>query len=869
MERLKTKLAAFIISHPGKILFFLSAIVILAATTLPGLKNDPNPWLLNISHPARVNLAELRENYTGSGDSIFILLEAEKTIFNPDTLGRIKKLTDVFENIMLIEEKDIKTLRKFSKTIEGPPVQIIEEMLNGKLNADSWESFDTLENALKASNQWSKKTETFLTTIVAKLSPITKVTSLANTDNITASSDGLNISPIYDEVPTTFSEIEAVKKSVTGNRLFKDILFTDDLKYTSIIIELAVKDSDSENQYLMYERVKNILEKEITGPEAHYISGMPVASATLGHTIQVDSNRLFPIVLGLVVFCLFLSFRMVMGIIAPVIVVLLSLILTLALKVLFDVPINVITTTLPVFILSIGVADGIHIFSEYRDNILEGMSKKEAVSKTVQELTAPVVMTSLTTAAAFWALSITEIVQLKHFGLFIAAGTLIAMVFSLVFIPALILILPGMTKLKKTKKTPVIDKYLSGFLENVSGFAIGKPWHVITATIAIVIISIYGAAKVVVDNNNVKYQLDDSPIVISTEKINEKAAGSSLLSILIQDSEKSNEPFTDPVNLQAIATLSEYIEAKPEVGKVTGLSELIKRINFVLNEEDPDFDRVPTLIEHSYNGQEVNGRDMVSQLLLLYENGGGDILTDVVLSDYSTINIPVVLKINSSLKIKELIEDIELQAKTILPKNLKISFSGSASTMVAATSEIVSGQVASLGISFLLIFIMLIYTFRSFVIGITAMIPLLTTILINFGIMGFFKIPLDIGTAVISSIVIGIGVDYSIHYLKRMTEYSDKGYSFNEAILKTVRHSGKAIMYNAFTVGTGFIAMLFSILTPLSTMGWMITVTMLVSAISTIVLLPAVLSIVKGLGTESDLKTEKRAETKQAVPVYT
>ncbi len=868
METLKHQLAKSVITHPGKIITLLTVLVIAAATLLPGLKQNPSPWLLNINHPARVNLAELRENYTGSGDNIFILLEAEKTIFNTGTLDRINKLTDGFEAMVLIDEIDVKTLRNFAKTVEGPPALILSDMLDYPLNSDSLELFENLEESLRETGQWTDTAEKLIAVITARLSPVTEVTSLSNTDNITASSDGLSISPIYDDIPVTAAELEAIKTDVTGNRLFKDILFTDDMKYTSIVIEQALEDSDTENQYRLYERVKTILEHEITGPEAHYISGMPVASATLGHTIQVDSSRLFPIVLGLVVFCLFLSFRMVMGIIAPVVVVILSLILTLALKVLFGVPINVITATLPVFILSIGVADGIHIFSEYRDNILEGMGKKEAVSKTVQDMTAPVVMTSVTTAAAFWALSITEIVQLNHFGLFVAAGTLIAMVFSLLFIPALILVLPGKIRQKKSNKLPLVDTFVNGGLERISRFAVTKPWTVIFTTLLILIVSGYGASNVVVDNNNIKYQLDDSPLVISTEKINEKAAGSSVLSILVEDTGNVDSPFTDPVNLQAIAALTDYIETRPEVGKVTGLTELIKRINFVLNEENPDFDRLPSSVERSFDGRQVSGKDMVSQFLLLYENGGGDVLSDVTLSDYSTINIPVILKVNSSRIIQALMEDITLKAETLLPENLRISFSGSANTMVAATSEIVSGQIISLGISFLLIFLMLMYTFRSFVTGITAMIPLLTTISINFGIMGYFKIPLDIGTAVISSIVIGIGVDYSIHYLKRMNDFTDNGFGFNESIMNTVRHSGKAIMSNAFTVGIGFIAMLFSILTPLITMGWMITVTMFVSALSTIILLPAVLSIIT-LKSESGRRSDKVVHSQQSAPVYT
>lgn len=863
METFKTKLADFITGHPRKILLFLTVLVVVSASFLPGLTHDPNPWLLNKAHPARVNLSELRENYTGAGDSIFILLEAPETIFNPRTLDRIQRLTKAFEDIMLFNDKDIKALTRFSKSIQGTPALILDTMLRKPGSESFWESFDSLEDALKESGQWSDKTKTFLNTIAAKRSPVSKVRSLSNTDNIIASSDGIDINPVYDAIPATPAEMETLIHNVTGNRLFKDILFTEDLKYTSIIIEQALHDSDSENQYLLYERVKHILEKEIPGPEAHYISGMPVASATLGHTIEVDSQRLFPIVLGLVVLCLFLSFRMVMGIIAPVMVVIFSLIMTLALQVVFGVPINVITTTLPVFILSIGVADGIHIFSEYRDNLLKGMTKNEAVSQTIHELTAPVIMTSLTTAIAFWTLSITEIVQLKHFGLFIAAGTLIAMVLSLVFIPSLILVLPGKPALKETKKNPTIDRYVARLLDKISGFSINKPHLVFLATFIVIALSVYGSSRVIVDNNNVKYQLDDSPLVISTDIMNSKAAGTSVLNILVRSSGKEAEPFTDPVNIKAVAAMCDFIEKKPEVGKVTGLTELIKRINYVLHEENQSFDRLPEPIERSYDGREISGSDMVAQLLLLYENGGGDILSDVVLSNYSEMNIPVILKLNSSRKIKSLIDDITAYAQTQLPPNLSIDFSGSASTMVAATSEIVTGQISSLALSFLLIFIMLIYTFRSLIIGIAAMIPLLTTISINFGIMGFFNIPLDIGTAVISSIVIGIGVDYSIHYLNRMKEYTDKGFEFDDAIFKTVQHSGKAILSNAFTVGIGFIAMLFSILTPLITMGWMITVTMFVSALSTIVLLPAVLRIVL------NFRTKNVFQPKPATPAYT
>jgi predicted RND superfamily exporter protein len=151
----------------------------------------------------------------------------------------------------------------------------------------------------------------------------------------------------------------------------------------------------------------------------------------------------------------------------------------------------------------------------------------------------------------------------------------------------------------------------------------------------------------------------------------------------------------------------------------------------------------------------------------------------------------------------------------------------------------------SLMVSLAVVLAMLFFTFRKISYAGIAIVPLIMTISINFGIMGFFRIPLDIGTAIISSIVIGIGVDYAIHYLSRLKNNLDQGTTFSRALENTVSHSGKAIVSNAATVGFGFVALWFSVLTPLIIMGWMITVTMLVSAFSTLVLIPVLLVFVE------------------------
>jgi len=695
---------------------------------------------------------------------------------------------------------------------------------------------------------------------------VIEVTSLSNTDNILGTDDGLDVNPIYEEVPGSINELLEIREKVWSNELFRKILVTEDNKYTGIYIEIVTKDEEAEDQLLLYESIKDILETKIPGKEKHYIAGSPSATAMIGKTMETDSTRLFPVVIILVMVCLWFTFRMFKGIMVPMAVVILSVVVTLALKVLFNIPINIITSALPIFIISIGVADGIHIFSEYRDHLMEGMKKLDAVRKTIQNLTMPVILTSITTAGAFWSLSITEIIKIKHFGLFVAAGTLIAMVFSLLFIPALLTVLPQSEKIRK-KRESKLDRNFSRGLESLSIAVIKKPVPVLLTVVAIISVAIYGTLQVKVDNNFVKYLMPDSDIVISTDKLNKAAAGSLTLNLLIDSTRSEEEPLKNPENLKAISDLSNYLDQHRLVGKVLGLARLIERLNFVLHNEDPAFNRIPNTVETiedstnpGKNSVQISGRNMISQFLLLYENSGGDTLSDVVDTEYKHANLPVILRTNSSMEISELVDDIRIYTRMHFPEDLKVDFGGSAYVEVASTMEIVTGQVKSLIISFILIFLMLVYLFRSIQKGLMAMIPLTTTILINFGVMGVFGVPLDVGTALVSSIVIGIGVDYSIHYMSRLQESIRKGKTFKEGIQYTVKHSGKAITANAFTVGIGFTALLVSIFTPLVTMGWMITMTMIVSAAATIIVLPAVLSLVQKGFVRKTVTRQRRIE---------
>lgn len=836
---------------PKTTLFVFLLLAVLAALQLPNLTRDPTPYLLPPDHESRVNLSHLRRDYTGANDGIIVLLESEQTVFTPQTLARVQNLTRAFEQIHVVTPQDRQLLLELSDAAPPAAALKIKQLANAPVTPETWMQIDEIRERLDLEDTAFPELTAALDEWIKKLSPVIEVTSLSSADNIRGKDGILDINPVFETVPRTEQELADLKKAVMSNRLFDNILVSENGKSTGIIIELIVMDNRTQEQFQVYQQVKSIVEQQFPGPERHYIAGLPVVSGALGKIMERDTQRLFPIVILIVTTCLFLTFRKLKGILVPLGVVILSLIVTLGLKVLFDIPLNIITTTLPVFILSIGVADGIHMFSEYRDHLLLGDSKVDAIKKTMKQMTMPVIMTSVTTAVAFYAISLTEIVQLHHFGLFVAAGAMIAMLYSLFFIPALLMLLPE-RKIKSTAtakpSSRIETAYAAGLVKTTEVF-VRRP--VITAVAAAIVfgVSLFGASKVVVDNNNALYFLEGSDIRVSSEKLNKDAAGSALINFLVTFEKDEPEPFKHPENLKYIEQLVDFLNQQPQVGKVMGLTELIKRINFVLHDEDPVFNRVPS-------PDEAKGasRHMISQMLLLYENGGGDTLSDFTDTGYTRINIPAVIQTNSSQQTLMLSRQVRHFVNQTFPAHIRVDITGSASVSVAATDEIVKGQMTSLFVSLGVVLAMLFITFRKLTYAGIAMVPLVMTIAVNFAIMGFFNIPLDIGTAIISSIVIGIGVDYAIHYLSRLKSNLDRGEGFLSAMENTVSHSGKAIVSNAATVGFGFVALLFSALTPLIIMGWMITVTMLISAFCTLVLIPVLLVLVERRPVEKRVK---------------
>jgi uncharacterized protein len=245
-----------------------------------------------------------------------------------------------------------------------------------------------------------------------------------------------------------------------------------------------------------------------------------------------------------------------------------------------------------------------------------------------------------------------------------------------------------------------------------------------------------------------------------------------------------------------------------------------------MHDEDPAFDKIP------------ESREMIAQYLLLYEmSGDPDNLNRIVDYDYRNVNLTVQLKSDSSRDMKRIIDITDAYKDVLAESGIMIRYAGSGYKALVFADLLLEGQIISLLLSFVLVAILLTLMFRKLLIGLIGTIPIALTAAINFGTMGLLGIPLSSATALISSIAIGIGVDYAIHLIEHYTTVRQRGLTIHEAAVETLSHTGRAIVFNALAVMGGFAVLLTSVFPPNRQVGALITLNMASSAIGTLTLL--------------------------------
>ncbi|MGE4434327.1 MAG: RND family transporter [Bacteroidales bacterium] len=646
----------------------------------------------------------------------------------------------------------------------------------------------------------------------------TDITSLYTADNILGTEYGLDVHAFYEEIPTDSIQWNALRQQIRDNDMAYGRVVSND--ETVVLIAAGMRDSLFTDDF--YQHILTYAKSFEGDGDRIYVAGRPIVEGTMGQLGPKDMKKMIPIVIIVITLILYLVLRSIRATAATLGTVFISTVWVFGLMAASGIPIYAVSTMIPVMLIAIGVAYGIYFFNhlkQYTQLHPEG-ERSKAVRYVLRVLHRPLTMAAFTTMIGFLSLLTSEVYPIKYFGLFTAFGILVVFLLALVFIPACILLFGY--KPSHPKKTNKQGK--KNGMETYTNRVLLHRKAIYSVVIALAVLSIYGTSNVWINSSFLANFEKDSEIVQTDVFVNSKFGGTSTLNVVLESS--TYDAFKQSEVLSLMDEMQTEAEGLQYVGNSFSLADYLKRMHRVMNANDEAFYHIP------------ESKEMIAQYLLLYEmSGDPENLGKVVNYDYNRSNVTFQLKGDDTKTIQSALTLIETYRNRFLSLGIDINYAGSGYKALVFTDLILDGQIKSILLSLLLVFILLSLLFRDIKAGLAGTLPIILTALISFGVMGLFNIPLSTTTALLSSIAIGIGIDYAIHFLEHYKTNQEKNERKIDALHQTMQQTGKAILFNAWVVIAGFLVLLFSVFPPNRTLGALVSLNMFTSLAGTLSLL--------------------------------
>jgi len=664
-----------------------------------------------------------------------------------------------------------------------------------------------------------------ITAEIENLPYIDKVISLTNVEDIVGSEIGFEVSPVISELPVIKKDVEVIKNRIRNNELLNGAVASKDFKNAAIIAMLDGSDESQDDEQLFYDF--DDIRRRYENPEIIYLAGYPLTRREVATTMQGDVMVLFPYGIVLMILFLVFSFRSWIGAFLPFIILMLVVGITLGFMAILGMKFTFIGLMIPVMLIAVTSSYSIHILSQYFNecrNCQDPDNKRVVIKSALNLMATPVFLSGLTTLIGFLSLQSHVLPPVHELGILVSFGIVIAFLISITFLPAALTLLPFPLHLQNRSSSGRLDRFLNNwgsyFTRHNKGFLL------VFAVIVIIIAS--GIWRIEVDTNPVYFWDAKSELRKSNDFIDKEFGGSSQLSILAEGDIKS------PDFLHKMEDLSEYLKTKEQVTSVTSIVDQLKLMNRAFHADSAKYYKIP------------DTREEVAQFLFLYTlSGDAEDLDQFVDYDYEKAQIIARIVETGSAASYRLYLDILEQIENRSDAKEFPSVTGMTAFVGVLADMVVEGQIRSLIISIVLVCLVTAVIFRSPVAGLMSIIPLSGAMIIVFGLMGFSGIRLDMATVMLSSIMIGIGVDYTIHFLYRCRLEIRNGLSLNKAIPVTLQTSGKGILFNGLSVTTGFVVFLLSGFLPIYFFGFLIVISIVVCLLGALTVMPALLMISK------------------------
>lgn len=645
---------------------------------------------------------------------------------------------------------------------------------------------------------------------------IDDITSLVNARVVRAEGDTLIVGELLGAVANGGDEeIERALQLIERYPLYDKLLVSEDRSLTTILIKAQAAREEKAGDllagfavdvderggagsgYLSNEEsvkitaaIHGVIDKYGDRGIEFHLAGTPAVMVELEKSIEHDLRVMVPGSLLLICFFLLLLFRRLSGVLYPLIIVSLSLLSSLGIMALADIPITNVIQILPSFLIIVGIGDSVHIQTIFYRNYRDTRDKRQAIVAAVGRAGLPVLMTSLTTACGVLSFAWADVASVAQLGYVAPAGVMLAFVYTVVLLPALIGIFP----MKPGRPLPAGDPPLVDRLFDwISRVTTRRPLVVAGLFSVAVGAALFYASAVRFSHNVLTWFPPDSPIRAATELLEKKNGGSILLEVLI-DTGRDNG-LHDP-DLQR--RLSEAAAALPSIeargirsSKAWSIADVLKEINRALHEDQDEAYTVP------------ESRELIAQELILFEASGSDDLSDFADSSWRTARLSILAPFEDAIVYRDYVDLVKEYLAGQFPGAV-VTITGHVALFIRIIRNTITSMAKSYVFALLVITLLMILMIGRIRIGLMSMIANVVPIIGIMGIMGFMGIPLDLSTILVGSIVLGLVVDDTIHFLHHFRRAYAETPDVELAVRETFHSTGRALAITSMVLCGGF-----------------------------------------------------------------
>ncbi|MBD1556939.1 MMPL family transporter [Vibrio sp. S9_S30] len=670
-----------------------------------------------------------------------------------------------------------------------------------------------------------------------------RVDSLSNYQHTEAFEDDLLVEDLLtEEHELTPERMKKVKEIALSEPALRQSLVSENGDVTIVNITLQMPKVDETIEFM---QVVTFADTMLAKYQAAYPSvtfhkaGVVAMNDAFMVSAKKDTSTLVPAMLVVILVFLTLMLRSFLSVLATLIVIIGSVVATMGLSGWFGMFLSTATVNIPTLVLTLAVADCVHVIATMRQAMREGKSKYEAIFYSIWINFIPILITSVTTAIGFLMMNMSDSPALRDFGNLAALGVMIACVLSITLLPALLKVLPIKAVPETQNKTTYMDKF--------GAFVVRQRKVLLPLSVVVIAVSAVLVPQNKINDETVKYFDHTSAFRQAADFMEERISGMANINIAIKSGE--SQGIADPSFLATLGEFTDWLRAQPETDHVASLSDVYKRLNKNMHGDDQDYYTLP------------QDRELAAQYLLMYEMSlpyGLD-LNNQINVDKSSVKLMLTIP---NLGSKELV-DIERRIYGWFAANAPQYdiLASSPSLMFAHIGETnMASMLSTLPITLILISALLIFALRSFRLGVISLVPNMAPAVIGFGLWALYSGEINLGLSVVVTLTLGIVVDDAVHFLSKYQRARKEGKDAEQAVQYAFNTVGRALCITTVVLVAGFSILAMSSFRLNADMGQLSALVIFLALVVDFLFLPTLLM-------RFDKDKVPTEDTKEALPI--